>query len=149
MENSMALASDLFKTKKNNSVFTVSPENTVQVAVKEMSKNNVGALLVENAEGKVVGIITERDVLLKLAAKDLPADSTLVSEIMTEKVLYVEATQPLEECMEIMNSKGFRHLPVFEKGKLLGLISVKDVLRQVIAEQKTMIKHLENYISGL
>ena len=65
------------------------------------------------------------------------------------KVLYVESNQSVEECMELMNSKGFRHLPVFENGDLLGLISVRDVLREIIAEQKTMISHLENYISGL
>ena len=145
----MAIAKDLLKIRKNNGIFAVKPTATVEQAIKTMAQNNVGALLVENDEGKVVGIMTERDVLLKLDAKDLSASSTLVSQIMTEKVLYVESTQPLEECMEIMNSKGFRHLPVFEHGALLGLISVKDVLRQVIAEQKTMIKHLENYISGM
>ena len=145
----MAIAKDLLKIRKNNGIFAVTPTATVEQAIQTMAQNNVGALLVENEEGKVVGIMTERDVLLKHDAKNLSASSTLVSQIMTEKVLYVESTQPLEECMEIMNSKGFRHLPVFEHGKLLGLISVKDVLRQVISEQKTMIKHLENYISGM
>ena len=145
----MAIAKDILNLRKNNGIFSVQPSSTVEHAIKTMASNNVGALLVENDEGKVVGIMTERDVLLKLDAKDLPAASTIVSQIMTEKVLYVEASQPLEECMEIMNSKGFRHLPVFEHGKLLGLISVKDVLRQVIAEQKHLIKHLENYISGM
>lgn len=145
----MATAKDLLKVRKNNGIFAVTPASTVEQAIKKMAENNVGALLVENDDNKVVGIMTERDVLLKLDAKNLHADKVLVSEIMTEKVLYVEASQPLEECMEIMNSKGFRHLPVFEDGKLLGLVSVKDVLRQVIAEQKNLIRHLENYISGM
>ncbi len=145
----MATAKDLLKVRKNNGIFAVTPASTVEQAIKKMAENNVGALLVENDDNKVVGIMTERDVLLKLDAKNLQADKVLVSEIMTEKVLYVEASQPLEECMEIMNSKGFRHLPVFEDGKLLGLVSVKDVLRQVIAEQKNLIRHLENYISGM
>ena len=145
----MATAKDLLKARKNNGIFAVTPASTVEQAIKKMAENNVGALLVENDESKVVGIMTERDVLLKLDAKGLDPEKVLVSEIMTEKVLYVEASQPLEECMEIMNSKGFRHLPVFEDGKLLGLVSVKDVLRQVISEQKNLIRHLENYISGM
>ena len=145
----MAFAKDVLNLRNNSGIFTVTPASTVEHAIKTMASNTVGALLVENEDGKVVGIMTERDVLLKLDAKGLPANATLVNQIMTDKVLYVEASQPLEECMEIMNSKGFRHLPVFEHGKLLGMISVKDVLRQVIAEQKHLIKHLENYISGM
>lgn len=144
----MANAKELIKNGKKTGIVSVSPEATVDGAIKEMARNNVGALVVKDPDGTVVGIVTERDILLKLNAKNLKATETNVSEIMTNKVYYVESTQLLEECMELMNSKGFRHLPVFEDGDLLGMISVKDVLREVIVEQKIMINHLEKYISG-
>lgn len=144
----MAQAKDLLKNRSKDQIYFTNPESTVAAAIAEMASQNVGALLVESSENKVVGIMTERDVLLKLDAKGLDASKTLVSEIMTSKVFYVDAKQSVEECMELMNSKGFRHLPVFNGEELLGLISVKDVLRQVISEQKHMIAHLENYISG-
>ena len=145
----MATARDLIKNKSVSQILSISPDASVLDAIKLMAEHNVGAVLVEAVADKVQGIMTERDVILKLDAKSLSAEETKVREIMTNKVLYVESTQSVEECMELMNAKGIRHLPVYENGDLLGLISVRDVLREVIAEQKTMISHLENYISGL
>lgn len=145
----MATARDLIKNKSVSQILSISPDATALDAIKMMASHNVGALLVEVVADKVQGILTERDIVLKLDAQDRSASNTKVREIMTEKVLYVESTQSVEECMELMNTKGIRHLPVYEHGDLLGLISVRDVLREVIAEQKTMISHLENYISGL
>jgi len=145
----MATARDLIKNKSLPQILSISPDASVLDAIKLMAKHNVGALLVEAVADKVQGILTERDILMKVEARDHNAATMKVREIMTEKVLYVESKQSVEECMELMNSKGIRHLPVYENGNLLGLISVRDVLREVIAEQKTMISHLENYISGL
>jgi CBS domain-containing protein len=145
----MATARDLIKNKSVNQILSISPDASVLDAIKLMAEHNVGAVLVEAVADKVQGIMTERDVILKLDAKSRSAESTKVREIMTDRVLYVESSQSVEECMELMNAKGIRHLPVYENGDLLGLISVRDVLREVIAEQKTMISHLENYISGL
>ncbi len=145
----MATARDLIKNKSVSKTFSVSPEASVYDAIKIMSANNVGAVLVETIADKVQGILTERDIILKVDANGLNTSNTKVREIMTGKVFYVESSQSIEECMELMNVKGFRHLPVYENGDLLGLISIRDVLREVIAEQKTMISHLENYISGL
>jgi CBS domain-containing protein len=144
----MATARDLIKNKTVSQILSISPEANVLEAIKVMAEHNVGALLVETVADKVQGIITERDVILKLDAKGKKSENTKVRDIMTERVLYVESTQSVEECMELMNAKNIRHLPVYEHGDLLGLISVRDVLREVIAEQKTMISHLENYISG-
>jgi signal-transduction protein with cAMP-binding, CBS, and nucleotidyltransferase domain len=76
------------------------------------------------------------------------AKDTQVREIMTDKVLYVESTQALEECMSLMSEMRIRHLPVFEDGKLIGMLSIRDVLRGIITEQKSMISHLEHYILG-
>jgi CBS domain-containing protein len=145
----MATARDLIKNKSVSQILSISPDASVLDAINLMAEHNVGAVLVEAVADKVQGIMTERDVLLKVDAKKRDAANTKVSEIMTNKVLYVESNQSVEECMELMNSKSIRHLPVYENGDLLGLISVRDVLREVIAEQKTMISHLENYISGL
>jgi CBS domain-containing protein len=147
--NAMATAKDLIKNKSVSQILSITPDASVQEAIKMMADHNVGAVLVEIVADKVQGILTERDVILKLDAQNRNASETKVRDIMTEKVLYVESNQSVEECMELMNSKGFRHLPVYENGDLLGLISVRDVLREIIAEQKNMISHLENYISGL
>jgi len=145
----MATARDLIKNKSVSQILSISPDASVLEAIKMMAEHNAGAVLVESVADKVQGIMTERDVIIKLEAKDRSAANTKVRELMTDKVLYVESTQSVEECMELMNAKGIRHLPVYENGDLLGLISIRDVLREVIAEQKTMISHLENYISGL
>lgn len=144
----MAQAKDLLKNRSKDQIYYTNPAKTVGSAITYMAEKNVGALLVEDEAGKVVGIVTERDVLLKHDAKGRDASNCLVSEIMTTDVISVSAKQSVEECMEIMNEKGFRHLPVFDGENLLGLISVKDVLRQVIADQKHLLDHLENYISG-
>ena len=145
----MATARDLIKNKGVSQILSISPEASVLDAIKLMAEHNVGAVLVEAVADKVQGIMTERDVILKVDAKECNPADMKVREAMTGKVLYVECTQSVEECMELMNAKGIRHLPVYENGDLLGLISIRDVLREVIAEQKTMISHLENYISGL
>lgn len=144
----MAQAKDLLKNRTKDQIYYTNPHQTVESAINYMAEKNVGALLVEDIDGKVAGIITERDVLLKHDAKGKNPKNSLVSEIMTEHVISVGAKQSVEECMALMNEKGFRHLPVFDGDELLGLISVKDVLRQVIADQKDMLDHLENYISG-
>lgn len=130
------------------SIYSIHPEASVMQAARLLSDHNVGALLVMGSDGEVAGILSERDVVRKVDLRDCAAADVRVSEIMTSKVLYVEASQPLEDCMALMNEKGIRHLPVMEDGKLLGLISVRDVLRTVIAEQKIVISHLENYIRG-
>jgi CBS domain-containing protein len=117
-------------------------------AARLLSDHNIGALLVISAEGKIDGILSERDIVRKVDLRDCTAADVRVSEIMTTRVLYVESSQPLEDCMALMNEKGIRHLPVMEKGELLGLISIRDVLRTIINEQQIVISHLENYIRG-
>jgi len=144
----MATAQDLIKYKRDSLILSISPDDSVFEAVEIMASHNVGAVLVTDSD-KVQGILTERDILIKVNAKSLDATKVKVREVMTGRVLYVESSQSLEECMELMISKSIRHLPIYNKGILVGLISIRDVLREVISEQKTMISHLENYISGL
>ncbi len=133
--------------KKGSQVFSIRPDASVLEAMQMMAEKNTGALLVMDGN-KVVGIISERDCVRKLDIQSRTAKSAKISEIMTSKVLYVEASQSLDECMAVMIDKNIRHLPVYEEGKLLGLISVRDVLKEVVDYQKFMISHLEHYITG-
>jgi len=144
----MTTARDLIHNKDKPPILSIAPDASAFDAMKMMAEHNVGALLVFNADGGVAGILSERDFARKLEVVGRAARETPVREIMTEKVLYVESSQSLEECMAVMSERGVRHLPVFENGKLLGLLSIRDVLREIITEQKSMISHLEHYILG-
>lgn len=138
---------DLLKSKKANSIFSLSPNATALDAMRLMAQYNIGALLViEN--GKLVGILSERDIVRKVDVQGKSSADSLARDIMTEKVLYVKPEQPLEDCMALMTEKRIRHLPVIENDRLLGVISIGDVLREVIHEQKFMIDQLEHYIRG-
>ena len=142
----MATARDLIKNK--GEIQSIAPDATAFEAMKLMAEYNVGALLVRNTAGDVEGIVSERDLMRKLDILGRSAKDTLIRDVMTSRVLYVESTQPLEECMALMSDKSIRHLPVYHGEKLIGLISIRDVLREIIAEQKSMISHLEYYIRG-
>jgi CBS domain-containing protein len=134
--------------KKGNEIWSVTPEATAYDALQLMVEKNAGALLVMKDE-KVVGILSERDIARKVELKGQTSRQTQVKDIMTSKVLYVEGSQSLEECMAVMIDKNIRHLPVYEEGKLVGLISVRDVLKEMVDQQKFMISQLEHYISGV
>jgi len=144
----MATAKDLLRNRTMGEVFSVGPDASVQEALDLLREHNVGALLVMEMDGKVNGILSERNIVRKVSWQDKSAEQTRVREIMTGKVFYVEASQSVEECMALMNEKNIRHLPVYDKGILLGLISVRDVLRAVISEQQILLTHLEKYIRG-
>ena len=144
----MAIARDLLKAKSSNEIISVLPNATVLDAMRVMAEHNVGAVIVLDAEGSVQGILSERDVVRKVDVLGRQCNATIVAEIMTTKVLYVEATQPVEECLYLMNEKNIRHLPVMEGGKLAGIISVRDTMHTVLSEQEFMIAQLEHYITG-
>ena len=133
--------------QKGNRIFSVPPDASVFQALQVMSKENTGAVMIMTGD-KVVGILSERDCVRKLELEGKDASGTTVQEIMTPDVLYVEAGQSVEECMALMIDKNIRHLPVYENGRLLGLISVRDVLKEVVDYQKFIIKQLEHYIAG-
>ena len=142
----MITARDLIR-KKGSDVYSVAPDTLVIEALKLMANKNLGALLVMNG-GRVVGIVSERDCVRKLELEGRTAQKTRAEDIMTEKVLYVEGGQLLEECMALMTTRNIRHLPVFDGEELLGVISVSDVLKEIIDDQKFLISHLEHYILG-
>jgi CBS domain-containing protein len=142
----MATVQDMIR-KKGGEVFTVAPEATVFEALKMMSQHNTGALLIMEG-GRVAGILSERDCVRKVDLMGKSANDTKVANIMTSEVISVEADQDLEDCMALMIDKNIRHLPVYGNGKLLGLISVRDVLKEMIDVQRTMLAQLERYITG-
>lgn len=142
----MSTVRDMIR-KKGSEVFSILPEASVYDALEIMAKHNTGALMVVSG-GRVEGILSERDCIRKLDLEGRTAKNTKVSEIMTSKVVYVEAAQPLEECMALMIDKNIRHLPIFDGKDLLGLISVRDVLKEVVDVQKFLISQLEHYITG-
>jgi len=133
--------------KKGGDVYSVSPETTVFEAMKLMADRNTGALLVMTGE-KVDGILSERDCVRRVELHGRAVKDTSVGDIMTSKVLYGQAGQSVEECVAIMIDKSIRHLPVFENDELIGLISSRDVLKEMVDEQKFMISQLEHYITG-
>ena len=133
--------------KKGGEVFTLAPDSSVYDALALMAKENSGAVLVMDG-GRVEGILSERDCVRHLDLEGKSSRTTKVSDIMTSKVVYIEASQPLEECMALMIDKNIRHLPVYDGEKLLGMVSVRDVLKEVVDVQKFMISQLEHYITG-
>lgn len=132
---------------KGNAVYHVSPDVTVYHAIEVMCEKNIGGLvIIEN--GKMVGIFTERDYARKLILKGRSSKDTLIKDLMTTKVFTVTPDTSIEQCMRMMSDKKFRHIPVEENGELVGVISISDVVRSVINEQKSIIEHLEQYIAG-
>jgi len=116
-------------------------------AIKLMADKNIGALLVMEGE-QVAGIITERDYARKVVLMSRSSKQTTVREIMTSAVMYVGPEQTSEECMVLMTENRLRHLPVIDGGRLLGIISIGDLVKDIIAEQRFTIEQLEHYISG-
>ena len=112
-----------------------------------MADKNIGAVLVTSNK-KLVGILSERDYARKIILKGKTSKDTKVEEIMTAQVLFVSPEQSVEDCMAIMSEKHIRHLPVIEKGELLGIISIGDVVKGIISDKEFAIQQLENYISG-
>lgn len=132
---------------KGRDVWTIGPDQSVFEALKLMAEKEVGALVVVNS-GKVAGIMSERDYARKVILKGASSRETPVREIMSTKVVYVRPDQRAEECLALMTDKRCRHLPVLDGGKLVGLISIGDAVKAIIAEKEFMIGQLENYIMG-
>ncbi len=141
----MNFVSQILKDKKEK-IWSVSPRETAYEALQIMSDQNLGALLVIDKRG-VVGIFSERDYARKVILKGKSSKTTPVSELMTKKVLYIDPGTTVEDCMALMTEKDVRHLPVIEKNQLVGLVTVGDVLKQLIEDQKFEIQELERYIN--
>ncbi|HBX67040.1 MAG: histidine kinase [Balneola sp.] len=133
--------------QKGRDIFSVSPESTVFEAIEKMAEYNIGALLVIQ-DSKLKGIISERDYRNKVILKGRTSKSTPVSDIMSEDVICVEPTDSVNLCMQLMTNKKIRHLPVLDNEQVVGVISIGDVVKTVIANQKSEIDSLRSYIGS-
>jgi len=131
---------------KGHEVVVIAPNATVFEAMQLMSARNIGALLVLDVGNELVGIVSERDYARKMAMIDRPAADVLVSEIMTSKVAYVRLDQTNEDCMALITQKRIRHLPVLENDRVVGLLSIGDMVKDTISEKDFIIEQLVNYI---
>lgn len=132
---------------KDNTLITIYPHNTVYDALEMMVDKNIGAILV-TVDARLVGIVTERDYARKVILLGKSSKGTLISEIMKEHPITVSPDNTLEDCMQLMTNKFVRHLAVIENNELIGIISIGDVVKYIIDEQKFIIENLEHYIKG-
>ena len=138
---------DAILAQKGTEIFSTSPDATVFEAIELMANKNVGALLVLE-EGKLVGLISERDYTRKVILRGKRSRETLVREIMSSDLTVVHSREPVENCMRMMTDKRIRHLPVVDGETIRGVISIGDLVKWIIATQSAAIAHLEMYISG-
>ena len=132
---------------KGNELLTINPNSSVYDAIKSMADHHVGSLVVlEN--GNLVGIITERDYSRNVILKGKSSINTPVKDIMTKNVLCTNLNQTVDEAMALMTEKRVRHLPIIEDNKVIGIISIGDLVKTIISEQKYIIDQLEHYING-
>jgi CBS domain-containing protein len=132
---------------KGSDVWGVTPETLVIDALRLLAEKNVGAVLVLRGEA-LVGIFSERDYARKVILRGKSSTDTPVGDVMTSRVVYVRPDQTTEECMALMTDKHVRHLPVIEEGRVWGVISIGDVVKAIVADQRFTIQQLENYITG-
>jgi len=133
--------------EKESKVLSIGPNDSVFDAIKKMAVNNVGSLVVLEG-GKLIGIITERHYARNVFLKGRSSPKTIVSEIMVSRVVCAQPELSVEECMAIMTDKAVRHLPVLDEEQLIGIISIGDLVKSIIGNQKFIIEQLEHYISG-
>ena len=133
--------------QKGHHVHFIHPDASVFDALKMMAENDIGSLVVLEG-GKLVGVITERHYAREIVLKGRTSPGTLVRDIMSTKVIYARPDQSVEECMAVMTAKAVRHLPVLESGRLVGIVSIGDMVKSVISDQKFIIEQLEHFIHG-
>ena len=143
----MKSVAQVLKSKPEQNVETIAPATSVFDAVRLMAEKNIGALLVMEGQ-TIAGMLTERDYARKIILMGRSSKETRVRDVMTSPVMYVRPDQTNEECMALMTDNRVRHLPVVDEGKLIGLVSIGDLVKDIISEQKFIIEQLEHYITG-
>jgi CBS domain-containing protein len=139
---------DFLKLNKNRQIWTISKDQSVMQALILMSEKNIGAIIVVDNNDFPIGIFSERDYARKIILKGKSSKDTLLDEVMTKELITVTRDYKIDQCMEIMNEKRIRHLPVLENKKIVGIISIGDVLKIMIKEQKELIDHLQKFITS-
>jgi CBS domain-containing protein len=143
----MKTVTEILKQKGDQAIHALAPTALVFEALQLMAQKNIGALLVMEND-RIVGMFSERDYARKVILMERSSKNTPVREIMTTEVIYVRPDQTSEECMALMTENRIRHLPVVDGDKLIGLLSIGDLVKDIISEQKFIIDQLEHYISG-
>ena len=136
-----------FLDHSQRAIYSVSPDDTIRQALEVMALHNIGALLVLK-EQQLVGIFSERDYARKVVLKGKSSNHAKVSEVMTSKLITINTNHSIDQCMQIMTDNHIRHLPIVNDTQVMGLISIGDVVREMIAYQKSMIEQLQSYIAG-
>jgi len=139
---------DFLKLNKNRQIWTISKDQSVMQALILMSEKNIGAIIIVDNNDFPIGIFSERDYARKIILKGKSSKDTILDEVMTKELITVTRDYKIEQCMKIMNEKRIRHLPVLENKKIVGIISIGDVLKIMIKEQKELIDNLQKFISG-
>jgi CBS domain-containing protein len=142
----MKNVADLLKSKPTRMV-SVKPEDSVLAAIKIMAREDIGAAIVMSGD-RLAGIFSERDYARKIILKGRSSENTRVEEIMTANVVCVSPRAKSRDCMALMSEKNIRHLPVVEEGRVIGMVSIRDIVSDIIADQDFTISQLESYISG-
>ena len=143
----MPSVAQILKSKPEQSVVTIGADKSVFDAIKLMSERQIGALIVTQ-DADIVGIVTERDYARKVVLMDRSSKTTPVRDIMTKSVRYVRLSETAQDCMALMTEHRMRHLPVIDEGKLVGMVSIGDLVKNIIDEQQFTIQQLEHYITG-
>ncbi|MGE5129727.1 MAG: CBS domain-containing protein [Sphingomonadaceae bacterium] len=143
----MRSVGEILRFKADRTVHTIKPDASVFEAVKLMAERNIGALVVTEGD-EMVGMITERDYARKITLMSRSSKETMVREIMTSGVIHVDPSQESLECMRLMTERRVRHLPVIDDGSLVGIVSIGDLVKDIISEQEFVIQQLEHYITG-
>lgn len=141
----MKNVTELLKSKPQRAMVTVRPEDTVLDAIKILAREDIGAAVVVSGD-RLVGIFSERDYTRKVVLKGRQSETTKVEEIMTANVVCVSPRTKTRDCMAIMSEKNIRHLPVVEEGRVVGMVSIRDIVTDIIADQDFTISQLEQYI---
>ncbi len=144
----MTRLEDFLKLNKNRQIWTISKGQSVMQALILMSEKNIGAIIIVDNNDFPIGIFSERDYARKIILKGKSSKDTLLDEVMTKELITVTRDYKIDQCMEIMNEKRIRHLPVLENKKIVGIISIGDVLKIMIKEQKELIDHLQKFITS-
>ncbi|MBB3260539.1 IMP dehydrogenase [Paraburkholderia bannensis] len=143
----MTSVAQVLKSKPEQVVHTIGANDSVYDAIRLMADKHIGALVVVDGDA-IVGIVTERDYARKIVLMDRSSKTTAVRDIMTPHVRFVQLDQTTYDCMALMTERRMRHLPVMENGKLIGMVSIGDLVKEIIAEQQFTISQLEHYITG-
>jgi len=139
---------DFLKLNKNRQIYTISKDQSVRQALILMSEKNIGAIIIVDNNHFPIGIFSERDYARKVILKGKSSKDTLLDEVMTKELITITRDYKIDQCMEIMSEKKIRHLPILEDKKILGVISIGDVLKIMIKEQKDLINHLQKFITS-